>query len=110
MRFFIIMFLIFTLISCTDSNREALTENQVQELQTFYQKKQYFELKDTLQKYRTTSSIMLSFYRGISDNKFNCLERSIRHLKSFIKQRKEKTSDHFLIDAYKTLGWLQKWN
>lgn len=104
MRFFIILFLIFTLISCTGSNREALTENQLQELQTFYQKKQYFDLQDTLQKYRKDSSVMLSFYRGISDNKFNRLQDSIRHFKSFIKQRKEKTSDRFLIEAYKTLG------
>jgi len=104
MKFFIILFLIFTLISCTGSNQKGLSKNQLQELQSFYQKKQYFDLQDALQKYRKGSSVMLSFFRGISDNKFNRLQDSIRHFKSFIKQRKEKNSDRFLIEAYKTLG------
>lgn len=103
-RFFISLFLMFTFISCTGSNQEVLTKNQLQELQTYYQKKQYFDLQDALQQYRHESSVMLSFFRGMSDNKFNQLNRSIRCLKTFIGKWKEKKNDNLLIDAYKTLG------
>lgn len=104
MRRSVVLFLVFASISCTGVKKDALTASQQQELQSNYQSKQYFDLRDNLQQYQGISSVMLSFYRGISDNKFNRLDASIGYLNSFIRQWKDSMNDNFLIDAYKTLG------
>lgn len=104
MRRLVVLFFIFVSISCTDVKKDALTGSQQQELQTYYQNKQYFDLRDNLQQYRGISSVMLSFFRGLSDNKFNMLDASIGHLNTFIRHWKDGMNDSLLIDAYKTLG------
>jgi tetratricopeptide (TPR) repeat protein len=105
LRLFIIFCLVFSICSCTGSNKEALTSNQLQELQTLYQNKQYFDLRDALQPHRNSSSVMLSFFRGVVANKFNRLDASIEHLDAFIRrQGEERNNGSLLIDALETLG------
>lgn len=104
LRLVIIFFLAFALSLCTRSDKEVLTSNQLQELHNLYRNKQFFDLRDTLQRYRNASSIMLSFFRGISANKFNRLDTSIEHLEAFIRQWKGNNDGSLLIDALETLG------
>ena len=92
------------LISCSGLNRTVLSESQLQELQTAYEDKRYFDLKDILQQHTDVSSVMLSYYRGLMDNKFNRLESSIEHLRIFIRDANMETDTKRIIDCWETLG------
>ena len=92
------------LISCSGLNRTVLSESQLQELQTAYEDKRYFDLKDILQQHTDVSSVMLSYYRGLMDNKFNRLESSIEHLRIFIRNANMETDTKRIIDCWETLG------
>ena len=99
-----IFFLIIILFSCSGLKRSVLTESQLEELQTAYEKKHYFDLRDALRQYDDLSSIMLSYYRGVADNKFNRLESSIEHLRTFIRHTEEHTDLDRIIDCWEILG------
>lgn len=92
------------LISCSGLKRSVLTERQLEELQTACEKKHYFDLRDVLQQYDGHSSVMLAYYRGVTDNKFNRLESSIKHLKTFIQYANAKKDADKLINCWETLG------
>ena len=95
---------IVLLAACAGLKRTVLTENQLQELQTAYENKHYFDLRDTLRQYDDLSSVMLSYYRGVTDNKFNRLESSIGHLRTFIRYADEEADADKIIDCWETLG------
>lgn len=90
--------------SCLVSEDSIPSGQRYVQLHSFYQNKRYFDLKDTLRQYEGSSSIMLSFYRGIIDNKFNRLNTSIGHLTTFLYQADKGIDTTFIIDAYMTLG------
>lgn len=104
MKSCIILFLTITLVACSGLKRTVLKENQLEELKTAYENKHYFNLRDTLKRYDDLSSVMLSYYRGLVDNKFNRLESSIKHLQTFIRHMDVETDADKLIDCWKTLG------
>lgn len=99
-----VFFIIIPLMACSGLKRTALTESQLKELQTTYENKQYFDLRDKLRQYDGLSSVMLSYYRGVSDNKFNRLASSIKHLRTFIRYAAKDTEADRIIDSWKTLG------
>jgi hypothetical protein len=104
MKRYFLLFFIVLICSCVQLNKEALTEGQQQELHSYNQNKQFFKLRDALKKYKEDSSVMLNFFRGISCNKFNQLDASIKSLNSFIEERNKKVTDSLLISAYEILG------
>ena len=100
----IIVLCVGVLLSCSVQDKAVLTEDQIQELQTIYERKHYFDLRDALQQYDDMSSVMLSYYCGVTDNKFNRLQSSIKHLKAFIRHVDAEEDVDRLIDCLKTLG------
>lgn len=99
------IFIITTLlVACSGLKRTVLTESQLEELQTAYENKHYFDLRDTLKRYDDISSVILSYYRGVADNKFNRLESSIKHLRTFIRHADEGADADKIIDCRETLG------
>ena len=99
-----VLFIATVLVACSGLKRTALTESQLQELQKFYKNKRYFDLRDTLQQYNDLSSAMLSYYRGVTDNKFNRLESSTKYLKTFIQHADAEADTDRLINCWETLG------
>lgn len=104
MRLWLSLILVVIFISCNGTRHEVLNNDQLQELQACYQSKRYFDLRDALLQLRPGASAKLSFYRGVSANKFNRLSRSIGYMETFIRQPQEKTDASLLIDTYQTLG------
>lgn len=99
-----IFFMTIVLISCSVPKRMVLTESQLRELHMKYERKHYFDLRDALRQYDGLSSIVLSYYRGVRDNKFNRLESSIKHLRTFIRYADAQTDGDKLIDCWEILG------
>ena len=99
-----VLFIATVLVACSGLKRTALTECQLQELQTVYENKHYFDLRDTLQQYNDLSSVILSYYRGVTDNKFNRLDSSIEHLRTFLRYSDEEADTERIIDCWETLG------
>ena len=104
MKHYFLLFFIVLICSCVPLNKDALTEEQQQELHFYNQNKQFFKLRDALKRYEEDSSVMLNFFRGISFNRFNQLDASIKNLNSFIEERNKKVTDSLLISAYEILG------
>ena len=104
MKHYFLLFFIVLICSCVQLNEEILTEEQQLELHSYNQNKQFFKLRDALKRYEGDSSVMLNFFRGISCNRFNQLDASIKSLNSFIEERNKKVTDRLLISAYEILG------
>ena len=100
----IFIFLITVLINCTRSVQDVLTEDQILELQNDYQKKHYFSLRDAVQSYDRLSTLELTFYRGIVNNKFHRLPLSIDQLNTYIRKARDNMDKDRLIECYKILG------
>ncbi len=104
LRLLIFLCLAFSVSFCTRTGKEVLTSKQLHELHVLYQKKRYFDLRDALKRFENASSFELSFFRGISANKFNRLDTSIEYLEAFSRQWRGNDDISLLIDALETLA------
>lgn len=69
-------------------------------LESLYQNRQYFDLRDELAKYEKGASPELLFYRGTAANRFNRLTQSIELLQKYLASRDAKNP----VEAYETLA------
>jgi hypothetical protein len=88
-------------ITCLQLSAAQLPIKKIKHL---YERKQYFELRDTLAAAGNDHSKALLFYRGAVDNKFNRLNRSIIHLQDFLKQAGGQTDNNLVVDGYRLLA------
>src|SRR5687767_5184916 len=70
-------------------------------LESLYQNRRYFELRDELAKLKNDKSPGVLFYRGVIANKFNQPEQSIKYLQKFLKKGSESKKSR---DAYELLA------
>lgn len=75
---------------------------QTSALESAFEKRQYFDLRDYLATLPKNDSTETLFYRGVVANRFNDLKKSVSLLQDFIK-RADKNNSH-LPDAYETLA------
>ncbi len=59
---------------------------EASKLENFYEKRQYFELRDELAKLKNDKTPDVLFYRAAVANKFNQPEKSIEYLQKFLKK------------------------
>ncbi len=69
-------------------------------LESLYQNKQFFDLRDELAKRSKENSPALLFYRGIIANRFNENKESIEFLQKYLQSDDAKNQ----VDAYETLA------
>jgi hypothetical protein len=58
MKRLVVLLPMVILVACSALKRMVLTESQLQELQTGYGNKHYFDLRDALQQYDNVSSVI----------------------------------------------------
>jgi predicted aspartyl protease len=71
------------------------------QLESLYQNRQYFELRDELAKLKNDKSPDVLFYRAAVANKFNEPEKSVKYLQEFLKKSGESKN---LRGAYELLA------
>lgn len=74
-----------------------------EELGRLYSGKQFFELRDELQKHRAADSPELLFYRGVVANKFNRPAQSIQFIRRFLSVAPPDARRSMLKDAHALL-------
>ncbi|HEV2764914.1 MAG TPA: retropepsin-like aspartic protease [Pyrinomonadaceae bacterium] len=73
------------------------------ELRALYSSKQFFELRDEVERRRADDSAEMLFYRGVVANKFNRPDESIGLVRKFLKEAPRDTEDSLLKDAHEIL-------
>ena len=72
-------------------------------LRALYTSKQFFELRDEVEKRRGDDSPEMLFYRGVVGNKFNRPEESVLLVRRFLKEAPPGTDAALLKDAHEIL-------
>ncbi len=91
----------FTLILIAFIHSSAAATDYTK-LKEFYDRKQYFDLRDELSNYNDQTTELL-FYRGAVSNKFNRLSSAISYLQNYLKRMRGK-NDARLADCYELLA------
>lgn len=82
----------------------TLNAQPAKNLETLYQKRSYFVLRDELAKQVNDSSNKILFYRGAVANKFNQPLESVALLKQYLQGANAKTESKTIAEAYKILA------
>lgn len=75
---------------------------QTETLKDLYDKRQYFDLRDAVEKQSKDNPAEIIFYRGAIANRFNAAEKSVSLLQEYIKKSDKAAAN--LADAYETLA------
>lgn len=94
-RIFLICLLLTAILPC------AIRAQRAAKLQSFYQAKQFFDLRDELLRTRNVKSVEVLFYRGAVANKFNRIQTSIVLLRDYLKRVK---NDSRQVEALELLA------
>lgn len=94
--------LLLALVACGAARAAAANEPD-EELARLYAGKQYFELRDALQRQRDGAAPELLFYRGVVSNKFNRPEESVVFLRRFLAAPPRDARRSMLKDAHAIL-------
>jgi predicted aspartyl protease len=91
-------------ISANYALAQSKQPDEISRLKQFYDRKQYFELRDAVENYHGKTDDRLLFFRGAVANKFNKSQLSINYTKRYLRLAKEGWDRHLLIDSYAMLA------